>query len=131
MIRIVALLGLMIAASSSLAADRPRALVGVLGGEWSVGRAADGHGATRQCVADPASLALWEHRQGNCRSVTIADRGNRVVTEYRCEDGGFGRSEIEVLTPRTLRIATQGISHSFPFNYVMHARYVGACLKRR
>ena len=34
-----------------------------------------------------------------------------------------------MLTPRSLRIETQGISDSLPFNYVLQARRVGDCAK--
>jgi hypothetical protein len=34
-----------------------------------------------------------------------------------------------VLTPRSLRIATQGISGGLPFNYVLQARRVDDCAK--
>jgi hypothetical protein len=35
-----------------------------------------------------------------------------------------------VLTPRTLRVATQGIAAGAPFNYVLHARRTGNCPAR-
>jgi hypothetical protein len=35
-----------------------------------------------------------------------------------------------LLTPRTIRIATQGISAGGPFNYVVHARRAGNCNPR-
>ena len=131
MIRPVRLLAVLLAATLSIAADTPRALAAVAGGEWSISRFADGHSPTKACLADPALLAQWEHRYGRCKSVLISDKGAKVITEYRCEDGGFGRSQIEVLTPRTLRVSTQGISSNFPFNYVLHARRLGECRARR
>ena len=82
------------------------------------------------CLADPVALAQWEHRGGRCTRVIISDQGNKAVIHYTCADGGFGRSEMTLVTPRTLRIATQGISRDGPFNYVLHARRVGNCAAR-
>jgi hypothetical protein len=113
-----------------VAAAGPRALPGAKGGQWAVSRSADGHDAIKVCVADPASLAQWEQRQGRCTSVIISQAGTKAVIHYTCADGGFGRSQLTQLTPRTLRIETQGISHSYPFGYTLHARRVGACPAR-
>ena len=50
-----------------------------------------------------------------------------ATIEYHCAGADFGRSEIDVITPRSLRIETQGISDGLPFNYVLQARRVGEC----
>ena len=59
----------------------------------------------------------------------LADKGGSVTINYRCGPSDFGQSEIDVITPRSLRIATQGISGQLPFNYVIQARRVGDCEK--
>ncbi|MEQ7872429.1 hypothetical protein ABDK56_00265 [Sphingomonas sp. ASV193] len=118
---------LIAAAALLTAGSSPGALAGVDGGAWEVGKSADGHDATKVCIADPMQLAQWEHRGGRCSRVVLSDSGNKVVVQFTCADGAFGRSDIEVLTPRTLRIATQGISGGYPFQYTLHARRDGAC----
>jgi hypothetical protein len=120
----LALVGLLSAAAG------PRALEPASGGLWQVARSAKGAPEQALCVADPILLAQWEHRGGQCSRVIVSDRGDRTVINYSCADGGFGRSEMTLLTPRTLRIATQGISAGGPFNYVLHARRVGNCPAR-
>ncbi len=121
----LALMGLL-----SIAAAGPRALAPTSGGRWEVSRSAkDVHGEAL-CIAAPILLGQWEHRGGQCSRVILSDQGNRTVINYSCVDGGFGRSEMTLLTPRTLRIATQGISAGGPFNYVLHARRVGNCPAR-
>ena len=114
----------------SLAATGPRALAPANGGLWQVARSAKGAPEQALCVADPVVLAQFEHRGGKCSRSILSDRGDKAVIDYSCTDGGFGRSEITLLTPRTLRIATQGISGGAPFNYVLHARRVGNCSAR-
>jgi hypothetical protein len=53
---------------------------------------------------------------------------NKAVVEYHCGAAGFSRSQVDVITPRSLRIDTQGISAQEPFSYVLQARRVGDCL---
>ena len=50
-----------------------------------------------------------------------------TVIEYKCASGGFGQSKMTLMTPRSLRIETQGISAGLPFNYVIQARRVANC----
>jgi hypothetical protein len=130
-IRRSALIPILLAAAATLvAADSPRALAQAAPGMWAVSRSADGRDAFRTCLADPALLAQWEHRQGRCTRVVISDSGTNAVIHYTCADGGFGRSDLTLLTPRTIRVSTQGISSSYPFAYVLHARRVGDCPPR-
>jgi hypothetical protein len=96
------------------------------GGLWEVSRSATGARPTKICA--PAALfAQWEHRQAQCKRTVISSGPADAVITYTCRGGDFGRSNVRVITPRTLRIETQGISQGFPFNYVLHARRVGNC----
>lgn len=115
-----------LAGVAALAAP-PAALRGVASGMWEVSRSADGSGAVRQCVADPSGLAQWEHRGSACTRVILSDKGTEAVIHYTCPAGDFGRSRLKVITPRTLRIETQGIHSGEPFFYNLHARRVGNC----
>jgi hypothetical protein len=97
------------------------------GGLWEVSRSATGAGAERSCVPQASVLAQWEHRRGQCTRVVISSTPTEAVIHYTCPAGDFGHSRMKVITPRTLRIETQGISGGYPFNYVLHARRVGEC----
>jgi hypothetical protein len=110
-----------------VAATAPRALLPAMGGLWEVSRTADGHGAQRICVPSPVLLAQYEHRNGRCQRTVIRDVGSQAEISYTCSDGGFGQSKVTLLTPRTMRIETQGISGNLPFHYQLHARRVGDC----
>ena len=118
----VAVAGLMLGA-----AGRPYALRMTSAGMWEVSGAPGARGPVFQCVADPIALAQFEHRGKRCTRTVISDNLSSTVISYTCLDGGFGRSKITVLTPRALRIETQGISQGLPFNYVIQARRVGNC----
>jgi hypothetical protein len=122
--------GAALAGLLSVAAAGPHALDQTSGGLWQVARSAKSPPEQALCIAEPILLGQWEHRGGQCRRNVLSERGNKIVIDYTCADGGFGRSEMTLLTPRTLRIATQGISAGAPYNYVLHARRVGNCPAR-
>lgn len=105
----------------------PRALAPAMGGLWEVSRSATGHNPTRICVATPDLLAQFEHRQQRCTRTIVSDNGAETLISYNCPGGGFGQSKMTLITPRTLRIDTQGISDNLPFHYQLHARRIGSC----
>lgn len=111
-------------------AAAPRALAPATGGLWQVADSPKGAPKHSLCLADPVQLGQWEHRGARCTRTIVSDHGNKTIITYTCADGGFGRSEMSLLTPRTIRVATQGISVGGPFNYVLHARRAGNCLPR-
>jgi hypothetical protein len=96
-------------------------------GLWEVSRSATGAAAERVCLADPMLLAQWEHRGGACTRVVISQEGLSAKVQYTCTGGGLGQSEITLLTPRSLRVNTQGIADGLPFAYALHARRIGNC----
>ncbi len=109
------------------AAARPSALGQTRPGLWEISGLPNAGTAVNQCVADTALLARVEHRGVSCKQVVVSDNGTSTVIDYSCSNGGFGRSKLTVITPRSLRIETQGISAKYPFNYVIQARRVGNC----
>ena len=111
------------------AAQRPIALAQTSPGVWEVSGVPGAKAPVRECFADLGTLAQFEHRKTNCSRRVVSDNETSTVVEYTCPGGGFGHSQIDVITPRSLRISTQGISDGFPFNYVLQARRVGDCPK--
>ena len=115
--------------AAALAATVPSALSHIAGGLWEVSGAPGAQTPIRQCFADVQILAQFEHRARNCSRTVLSDNGTSTVIDYRCGPSDFGQSQVDVVTPRALRIATQGISDQLPFNYVIQARRVGECEK--
>ena len=109
------------------AAGQPSALAQTRGGLWEVDGAPGVAKPILQCIPDTRVLAQFEHRGQACPRTVIANAGTNATIEYNCGSSGFGSSRITVLTPRSLRIETQGISKGLPFNYVIQARRVGDC----
>ena len=109
------------------AATRPAALAPTSPGLWQIDGVPNSGTAVRQCLADTAALAHIEHRGHNCTQLMIRDSPSSTEIHYTCANGGFGRSKLTLITPRSLRIETQGISANYPFNYVVQARRIGNC----
>ena len=98
-------------------------------GLWEISGAPGAKGPVRMCVADVPSLARFEHRGKACSAKVLKRAGSLTAFEYNCGAAGFGQSTVEALTPRSLRIRTQGISDGLPFNYLLQARRMGDCPK--
>jgi len=94
---------------------------------WEISGAPGTQGPVRQCVADIAALAQFEHRGQKCSRSVTSDSPSSTTIDYKCGNAGFGETQMDVLTPRSLRISTQGISAQLPFNYVLQAHRVGDC----
>ena len=108
-----------------LAAASPSALSQAQGGLWQVERS--GAAPVKLCVAHPVALAQFEHRGTSCSRTVIRDSGTSATIHYTCAGGGFGQSDMTLVTPRSLRVVTQGISANSPFKYTFQARRVGDC----
>ena len=109
------------------AAARPATLAETSPGLWELSGLPNTPAPVQQCMADTAALAALEHRGQACKQVVISDTPSTTVIEYTCANGGFGHTKLTLLTPRSMRIETQGISANYPFNYVIQARRVGEC----
>src|SRR5947209_5298543 len=114
---------------AALVAAKPPALAQATAGKWEISGVPGEKAPLVQCIADVAALTQFEHRGRSCSRTTISDDGNSTIVQYSCGGAGFGRSEVEVITPRSLKISTQGISESSPFNYVLQAHRLGDCPK--
>jgi hypothetical protein len=123
----IRLLVLLPAAVALVAAQPPPTFAQAQPGLWEITGVPGTHAPIRQCVADVATLARFEHRAKNCTAKVVKAAGNSEAIEYSCGAAGFGHSDINVLTPRSLKISTQGISGGLPFNYVLQARRVEDC----
>lgn len=112
------LLGLAAAAPASVLSTAETGL-------WEITRT--GAGPVRLCVAKIDALAQFEQRGTKCDRDIIREGASSATVHYTCPGGAFGESVISLVTPRSLRVATQGISAGAPFNYIFQARRVGDC----
>ena len=97
-------------------------------GLWEITGVPGTKAPVRECIGDLVVARPVRASRAQLRTKrVISDGASATTVEYRCRDGGFGRSTIGPVTPRTLRIDTQGISDGLPFGYVVQARSVGEC----
>jgi hypothetical protein len=121
-------LTLALGAGAALAAAQPvSGLAQAQPGLWEISGVPGAAAPVRQCFADVALLARFEHRTKSCSARVLRDAGSSTQIDYSCGPAGFGHSEVAVLTPRSLRISTQGISDGLPFNYVLQAHRISDC----
>jgi hypothetical protein len=114
-------------AGAAAFAQNSHALANAEPGLWELTGVPGAKTPVRQCVAHLAALAQYEHRAKSCTPSTVSDNGKVTVINYTCAGSDFGRTSIKVVTPRNLRIETQGISDGLPFAYAIEARRVGEC----
>lgn len=115
---VLVLLGLCAAAPASLLATAEP-------GSWEVSRS--GSEPVRLCLATMDSLAQFEHRNAKCTRSVIRNAASSATVHYTCSNGEFGESVMSLITPRSVRVETQGISGGAPFKYTFQARRVGDC----
>lgn len=109
------------------AADTPKTLSGAAPGLWELTGVEGSKTPVRACLTKLSELGQYEHRARTCTATTLSDTGKVMVVNYSCGAGDFGRTSIKLVTPRNLRVETQGISDGLPFGYKIEARRVGEC----
>ena len=119
-----------LAALTLIAAQRPAALAPTAPGLWEIAGLPGARAPARECVSDVVALAQFEHRAKSCTRNVVSDGPSTAVIQYTCAGSEYGRSKLTVITPRSLRIETQGISDNLPFAYVLQARRIGDCRAR-
>ena len=122
----IALIALASAAAGT-AAQRPGVLTQAAPGLWEIHGVPGAKDRVRECVGQIATLAQFEHRGRSCSRRVLSQDAAGTVIEYSCGNEGFGRSAMTLLTPRSIRIETQGISGGLPFHYKLYARRMGDC----
>lgn len=113
--------------AAATAAEKPKALAAAAPGLWELTGVQGAKTPVRECLASLAALGQYEHRAKSCKATTLSDNGKVTVINYTCGPSDFGRTSIKVITPRNLKVDTQGIADGLPFGYTIEARRVGEC----
>lgn len=117
-----------IAAATAVAASAaPSVFARSEAGLWELSGLSGTRAPARMCLTDLSQLAQVEHRGKACMQRVIRDTESKLSVSYECGSGDFGRSDIEFVTARNLRIVSQGISGGLPFAHKVQARRVGEC----
>lgn len=118
------------AAALLVAAQGDSLLAKVRPGLWEVGGGRDWRAPQRLCLSDTMVIAQLQHRRARCERTVVRNAPGIAEVHYSCAPSEFGQSKISLVTPRSLRIETQGIADGAPFHYVVQARRVGECRNR-
>ncbi len=124
---IAACVAVLAAAAAASAAETSKTLAGAAPGLWELTGVQGSKTPVRECLTNLATLGQYEHRQRTCSPKTQSDTGKVTVINYTCAGSDFGRTSIKFVTPRNLKVDTQGISDGLPFGYTIEARRVGEC----
>jgi hypothetical protein len=119
-----ALSGLLLIGATSA---QPRALAGVEPGLWEVSRSATGRDPKAMCLRDLQELAAVGHPGERCTRTVLSDQPGELLLDLSCPRDEFARSQISVITPRSVKVETQGIHGGAPFAITLYARRKGPC----
>lgn len=119
----LALLG----ATGAYAAVKQGALAQASPGMWELSGLPGAKTPARRCVADLHELLALEHPGGHCKQTVLNDDGTQMKVQLTCPGGSFGTTSVRLITPRSLRVETQGIAGNSPYSYVVQARRTGDC----
>ena len=114
-------------AAAASAAEKSKTLSAAAPGMWELTGIQDSKTPVRECLTNLAVLGQYEHRARTCTATTQSDTGKVTVINYTCGGSDFGRTSVKFVTPRNLKVETQGISDGLPFGYTIEARRVGEC----
>lgn len=106
-------------------ATAPTLLTTAEPGQWEIGRS--GAAPIKLCVASIAGLAELESRGSVCTRTVIRNSRSTAEISYTCRGGDFGESVLSLITPRSIRVQSQGIAGGAPFKYTVQARRTGDC----
>jgi hypothetical protein len=101
------------------------ALNGIEQGQWQL---KDSDGSVRRiCVSQRWALLQVMHGTTQCEHFVMENTPRTATIRYTCPSHGHGRTTISVLTPRSMRIETQGVADGAPFASDFDARRAGSC----
>ncbi len=124
---IAAAVAMLAMTAAAAAAGKLKTLSEAAPGLWELTGVQGSKTPARECLTNLAALGQYEHRARACKATVQSDTGKVAVINYTCGGQDFGRTSIKFVTPRNLKVETQGISDGLPFGYTIAARRVGEC----
>lgn len=109
-------------------AQAPAALASLQNGIWELRDVGRSSGSPEHICVRNAERLIQIHHAGNaCPRRVLSSDSRSVTIRYECSGSGWGRTTLNVETPRLARIDTQGIDGGSPFHNVYEARRTGDC----
>lgn len=97
-------------------------------GGWTVRIDDGGAEADRRiCLRSGTEFLQIQHRGEPCRRYIMDDQPTRVVIQYSCRGGDFGRTEVRRESADLVQIRSQGTEGGRPFSIRAEGRRSGQC----
>lgn len=120
-------LGLLVGTTARADAPQTSVLATIEPGQWQL-TDTDSDASRRLCVRDPRVLLQLGHPgTTQCSRFVVSQSPRELTVHYTCPGAGHGRTTIGIVTPRSIKLETQGIAGGLPFQQNYAGRRVGAC----
>ena len=120
-------LGLLIGTTARADAPQASVLATIEPGRWEL-RDTESDAARSLCVRDARTLLQLGHPGATqCSRFVVAQSPRELTVHYTCPGSGHGRTTIGLVTPRSIKLETQGVANGLPFQQNYAARRTGAC----
>lgn len=120
-------LGLLVGTTARADAPQTAVLATIEPGQWQL-TDTDTDVSRSVCVRDPRVLLQLGHPgTTQCSRFVVSQSPRALTVHYTCPGAGHGRTTIGIVTPRSIKLETQGIAGGLPFQQNYAGRRVGAC----
>lgn len=121
--------GMLVATTAHADAPQTSVLATIEPGQWQL-HDTDDDSRRNLCVRDPRVLLQLGHADtAQCSRFVVSQSPRELTIHYTCPGAGHGRTTIGLVTPRSIKLETQGIAGGLPFQHVYAARRTGGCVK--
>ena len=103
----------------------PAAFAQIERGQWLLKERTEGD--RKLCLTAPGALVQIRHGAVSCEQFVVVQDQRSATVRYTCAGHGQGRTTITIVTPRSLRIETQGVIDGAPFALDYDASKLGPC----
>lgn len=126
--RIILLAGL---AGGAIAAADPKPSLQALGmiepGQWTLQETGPKGTKIALCLGDTGMLLQLRHPKVHCDRFTVENAPMMATVHYQCPGAGEGHTTVRITSGQAIRVETQGIADSAPFDMTYDGRRVGPC----
>ncbi len=121
--------GLFIATTAHADAPQTSVLATIEPGQWQL-TDTDSDAGRSLCVRDPRVLLQLGHPgTTQCSRFVVSQSPRELTVHYTCPGAGHGRTTVGLVTPRSIKLETQGIAGGLPFQQNYAARRTGDCVQ--
>lgn len=119
--------GMLVATTAHADAPQTSVLTTIEPGQWQL-HDTDDDSRRNLCVRDPRVLLQLGHADtAQCSRFVVSQSPRELTIHYTCPGAGHGRTTIGLVTPRSIKLETQGVAGGLPFQQNYAGRRTGVC----